>query len=177
MTREEKKQLVDELAEKFSNTEYFYITDSSGLNVAQTNALRRLCFEKGIEYRVVKNTLITKALERLETDYSPFNEKVLTGFSAVMFSPEVGNLPAKLIKEYRKSNKVEKPLLKGASIATSLFIGEENLETLSELKSREELIGEVIMLLQSPGRRLAGAITSGGGRIAAMVKGIAEKGE
>ncbi|MGF1534551.1 MAG: 50S ribosomal protein L10 [Bernardetiaceae bacterium] len=178
MTREEKHQLVAELTEKLKSTDYFYIADSSGMSVAQTNELRRLCYEKGIEYRVVKNALIWKALENLEGDYSEFKTKgVLKGFSGIMFSPEVGNAPAKLIKDYRKSKKSEKPLFKGASIASSLYIGEDQLDTLSELKSREELIGDVIMLIQSPGRRLAGALTSGGGRLAGAIKAIAEKGE
>src|SRR5690606_40846540 len=116
MNKQEKAQIIDDLAEKFANTTYFYITDASGLSVGKINSFRRMCFEKGIEYKVVKNTLIKKALERSETDYTPFNKQVLAGFSGVLFS-EVGNAPGKLIKEFRKKEKgVNKPILKGASI-------------------------------------------------------------
>lgn len=178
MTREEKIQLVDKLTDKLKNTDYFYIADASGMSVAQVNELRQMCFEKGIEYQVVKNSLIWKALENLDTDYAPFkDEGVLRGFSGIMFSPEVGNAPAKLIKDYRKKKKSEKPLFKGASIDASLYIGEDKLDTLSELKSKDELIGDIIMLIQSPARRLAGGLTSGGGRLAGAIKAIAEKGD
>lgn len=102
MTREDKAKLIEELVERFSANNNFYITDASGMSVAKTNALRKLCFDKGIEYRVVKNTLIQKALERMNTDYAPFDDEVLRGFSGVMFSGEDANAPAKLIKEYRK---------------------------------------------------------------------------
>lgn len=178
MTREEKHELVKELTEKLSETENFYIADASGFTVAQINDFRRMCFEKGVEYQVVKNSLIKKALANLDTeaDYTEFDEEVLRGFSGIMFS-ETGNTPAKIIKEYRKENGTEQPFFKGASIDAALYIGEDKLETLSNIKSREELIGDVIMLLQSPARRLVGAFTSGGGRLAGMVKGIAEKGE
>jgi large subunit ribosomal protein L10 len=174
MTKEEKIQLVDELTEKLSGTPYFYITDTAGLSVAQINAFRRLCFEKGIRYQVVKNSLIKKALERLDVDYTPVYD-CLKGSSGIMFGSEVGKAPAEVIKEFRKKFNSEKPLFKAASIDSSLFLGEESLETLATLKSREELIGEVVMLIQSPARRVVGAIKSGGGRVAAMVKGIAEK--
>lgn len=102
MKREEKAIVIDQLVEKFSSNDNFYITDASGMTVAETNSLRRLCFEKGIEYKVFKNTLIQKALERMDTDYAPFDESVLKGFSGVMFSGENSNLPAKTIKEFRK---------------------------------------------------------------------------
>jgi large subunit ribosomal protein L10 len=175
MTKEEKFKVVDELAERLSNTDYFYIADASGMTVEQTVALRRKCYEQGVGYKVVKNSLIKKALERLDADYATFNEEgVLRGFSAVLFS-ESGSAPARIIKDYRKETNAEKPLLKGASIEAALYIGDDQLETLSKLKSKEELIGEVIMLLQSPARRIVGAAKSGGGRLAGLVKGIAEK--
>ncbi|AFM04486.1 ribosomal protein L10 [Bernardetia litoralis DSM 6794] len=178
MNRDQKTQVVKDLVEKFSNSANFYLTDSSGMSVAQTNALRRACFDKGIEYRVAKNTLIRKALEQIEGDFEPLVEQgALKGFSAIMFSPETAKLPAQIIKDFRKKNKLEKPLFKAASVETALFIGEKQLNMLSEIKSKDEVLGEVIMLLQSPARTVTAAILSGGGRVAAMVKGIAEKGE
>ena len=176
MTKEDKIQLSAELSQKLAATNYFYIADSAGMTVAEINEFRRMCFDKGVEYKVVKNTLIKKALDKLDVDYSPFDE-VLKGFSGIMFSPETGNVPAKILKEFQKKNKTEKPAFKAASIDAGLYVGAEHLEALSTLKSKEEMIGEVIMLLQSPARNVVGAILSGGGRVAGMIKGIAEKGE
>ncbi|MGK7395939.1 MAG: 50S ribosomal protein L10 [Candidatus Cyclobacteriaceae bacterium M3_2C_046] len=176
MTRQEKTQVIEELVEKFSNTSFFYIADSSGLAVADINEFRKMCYEKGIEYRIVKNTLIQKALERLDTDYSPFNQKVLKGTSGIMFSPESNNLPAKIIKDFRKKG-FEKPLLKGASIDTALFIGHEQLDTLSSLKSKDELIGDIIGLLQSPAKNVLGALLSGKNKLAGIVKTLSDKEE
>src|SRR5258708_3907429 len=138
MTKEEKGKIIDGLAEKFSQNNHFYITDASGLTVAQVNALRRLCFKANVEYVVYKNTLIRKALERQKGNYEELF-KTLHGFSGVMFSKESGNAPAKVIKEYRKKQE-GKPGLKAASIESSIFIGDEHLNTLSELKSKNELI-------------------------------------
>lgn len=175
MTREEKAVVIEELVQKFSDNSHFYITDASGMSVADTNALRRLCFEKGIEYRVFKNTLIQKALERMDADYTPFNESVLKGFSGVMFSAENANAPAKLIKEFRKKSGGESPMLKGASIDTDLFIGEENLNTLSNLKSKAELIGEIIGLLQSPAKNVISGLQGAGGKLAGILKTLSER--
>ena len=175
MTREEKAQIIEELTEKFANHSHFYITDASGFTVEQVNNFRRLCFKSGVEYGVYKNTLIRKALERQEgTDFSPlFN--VLHGFSGVIFSKEAGNTPAKVIREFRK--KLEgRPVLKGASIDSSLFIGDENLIMLSELKSKNELIGEVISLLQSPAKNVVSALLSGKNTVAGLVKALEERG-
>jgi large subunit ribosomal protein L10 len=175
MTREEKAQIIEELSEKFANHAHFYITDATGFTVAQVNNFRRLCFKNGIEYRVYKNTLIRKALEKQEgTDFSPLFG-TLKGFSGVMFSKETGNLPAKVIKEFR--TKLEgKPVLKGASISADLFVGDENLNMLAELKSKNELIGDVIALLQSPAKNLISALTSGGGnKVAGLVKALEER--
>lgn len=175
MTREEKAIVIEELVQKFSNNDNFYITDASGMSVAQTNDLRRLCFEKGIEYNVFKNTLIQKALEQMDTDYTPFDESVLRGFSGVMFSGENANSPAKLIKEFRKKSGGESPVLKGASIDTDLFIGEENLNMLSNLKSKAELIGEVITLLQSPAKNVISGLQGSGGKLAGILKTLSER--
>lgn len=174
MTREEKAQIIEELAEKFANHAHFYITDATGFTVAQVNNFRRLCFKSGVEYRVYKNTLIRKALERQEgTDFSPLF-KTLHGFSGVIFSREVGNAPAKVIEEFRRKVK-DKPVLKGASIESALFIGDENLRTLAELKSKNELIGDVIALLQSPAKNVISALLSGKHTVAGLVKALEER--
>ncbi|MBL7877876.1 MAG: 50S ribosomal protein L10 [Cyclobacteriaceae bacterium] len=173
MTREEKGQIIEELTEKFSQNNHFYITDASGLTVAQINAFRRLCFKAGIEYRVYKNTLIRKALEKQEGNYEDLF-KTLHGFSGVIFSKEAGNAPAKVIQEYR--TKLEgKPAFKAASIESSLFIGEEHLATLGELKSKNELIGEIISLLQSPAKNVLSALLSGKNTVAGLVKALEER--
>jgi large subunit ribosomal protein L10 len=175
MTRDEKAQIIEELSQKFADHAHFYITDAGGLTVAQINAFRRLCFKSGIEYKVYKNTLIRKALERQEgADYSPIFG-TLHGFSGVLFSKEAGNLPARVIKEFRK--KLEgKPVLKAASIDSDFFIGEENLNTLSDLKSKNELIGEVISILQSPAKNVLSALLSGKHTVAGLVKALEERG-
>lgn len=173
MTKEEKAVIIDELSEKFSQHSHFYITDASGLTVGQINAFRRLCFHAGVEYGVYKNTLIRKALEK----QGSANEdlfKVLQGFSGVIFSKEAGNAPAKVIRDYRKGAE-GKPLLKAASIDTSLFFGEENLNMLSELKSKNELIGEIISLLQSPAKNVVSALLSGKNTVAGLVKALEER--
>jgi large subunit ribosomal protein L10 len=174
MTREEKAQIIEELAGKFANNTHFYITDATGFTVAQVNNFRRLCFKSGIEYRVYKNTLIQKALERQEgTDFSPLF-KVLHGFSGVIFSKESGNVPAKVIREFRKKLQ-GKPVLKGASIDSDLYIGDENLNMLADLKSKNELIGDVIALLQSPAKNVISALQSGKHTVAGLVKALEER--
>ncbi len=173
MTREEKGQIIDALAEKFSQHNHFYITDASGLSVAQVNAFRRLCFNAGIEYGVYKNTLIRKALEKQDGNYEELFG-TLHGFSGVLFSKESGNTPARVIKEYRKKLQ-GKPGLKAASIESALFIGEEHLDTLSELKSKNELIGEIISLLQSPAKNVLSALLSGKNTVAGLVKALEER--
>jgi large subunit ribosomal protein L10 len=176
MTREEKAQIIEELSQKFADNAHFYITDASGLTVAQVNAFRRLCFKSGVEYRVYKNTLIQKALEKQEgADFSPLFG-VLKGFSGVIFSKEAGNVPAKVIKEYQ--TKLEgKPGFKGASIGSDLYIGKENLNLLSELKSKNELIGDVIAMLQSPAKNVISALLSGKNTVAGLVKALEERGK
>jgi large subunit ribosomal protein L10 len=169
MTREEKAQIIEELADKFANHAHFYITDATGFTVAQVNTFRRLCFKNGVEYRVYKNTMIQKALERQEgTDFSPLY-KTLTGFSGVIFSKEHGNVPAKVIQEFR-IKMAGKPVLKAASVASDLFVGDENLKMLADLKSKNELIGDIIGLLQSPAKNVISALQSGKHTIAGLVK-------
>jgi large subunit ribosomal protein L10 len=175
MTREEKAQIIDELSAKFADNTHFYITDASGFTVEQVNNFRRLCYKSGIEYRVYKNTLIRKALEKREgVDYAPLFA-TLKGFSGVMFSKESANVPARIIQEFRR--KLEgKPVLKAASIDSDLFIGDENVKVLSELKSKNELIGEVISLLQSPAKNVLSALLSGKHTVAGLVKALEERG-
>ena len=176
MNREEKAQVIEELVERFNNHNFFYITDASGLSVAEVNDFRRMCFEKGVEYKVFKNTLIKKALDQVETDYSDFeSNNVLKGFSGILFSTENGNLPAKVITEYRKKFKGTIPILKGASIDNELYFGDEQLATLSKLKSKNELIGEIITLLQSPAKNVISALQSGEQKLAGVVKTLSEK--
>ena len=173
MTREEKAQKIDELAEKFSQNTHFYITDASGLTVAQINAFRRICFQSGIEYRVYKNTLIRKALEKQEGNFEEMFQ-VLHGFSGVIFSKEAGNIPAKAIKGYQLKL-AGKPVLKAASIDASIFIGAEHLNSLSEMKSKNELIGDIISLLQSPAKNVLSGLLSGKNKLAGLVKTLEER--
>lgn len=174
MTRQEKANIIEALTEKFNSNPHFYITDASGLSVAQVNAFRKVCFDRGVEYGVYKNTLIKKALSNVEGDFSGLDES-LKGFTGVVFSNETANLPAKVITEYRKKQGAKKPLLKAASIDKDFFIGEENLKMLSELKSREELIGEVVALLQSPAKNVISALQSGKHTIGGLVKALSER--
>ncbi|WP_299822771.1 50S ribosomal protein L10 [uncultured Pontibacter sp.] len=173
MTREEKEIIVKDLSEKLANTNYFYITDATTMTVASVNAFRRLAFDRGIEYKVYKNTLIKKALETLEADTTEL-EGVLKGASGILFSTEAGNAPAKLIKDFRKKGN-QLPLLKGAYIDAGLYVGDEQLDALTKIKSKEELIGEIIGLLQSPAKNVVSALQSSGGKLAGILKTLSEK--
>ena len=175
MKREEKGTIISELTEKFQSFPSFYITEANGMTVAEVNDLRRKCFERGIEYKVVKNSFIKKALEPIEGDFSPLNDTALQGQSALMFHPENQKAPAQLIKEFRRTN--DKLQLKGASISGSLFIGADQLDALIALKSREELIGEIIGLLQSPAKNVISALQGGGNKLAGILKTLSEREE
>ncbi len=177
MTKQEKTEVIGEIAQRFSENKNFYFANASGLSVAEINDFRRICFEKGVEYNVYKNTLIKKALETLDTDYSSFDDTVLKGFTGIIFSKENGNLPAKVIKQFRKAGGGDKPILKGASIDTDLFIGNDQLDALSKLKSKFELIGDVIMLLQSPVKNVISALQSGQNNLAGVLKTLSEREE
>ncbi len=172
-TREEKYQIIESLTEKLKNSDIIYLADTSDLNVETINDLRRLCFRRNVSLEVVKNTLLKKAIEKSEKDLSPLYG-VMVGATSVMIS-DTGNVPAKLIKEFRKSKKSEKPLFKGAYIEEAIFVGEEQLETLANIKSREELIGDLIGLLQSPAKNVISSLQSGGNTIAGLVKTLSEK--
>ena len=172
MRKEQKTQAIEELTEKFSNAPFFYVTDSSALTVEQVNNLRGKCYEKGVEMKVVKNTLTKKALESIEgIDYSELYE-ALKGPTALMFS-STANVPAKIIEEFRKSH--DKPVLKAAYIDSSIYIGDDQVKALASLKSKEELIGEVILLLQSPAKNVISALSSGGNKLAGLVKALQER--
>jgi large subunit ribosomal protein L10 len=173
MNKQEKNETIELLREKFDNSQYIYFTDASAMTVEQVNKLRRMCFQQGIEMTVVKNTLAKKAMERLgeERRFAPVF-KALEGPTAILLT-NTANAPAKLIKEFRKDG--TKPGFKAAYIDTDVFFGEESLETLIALKSKEELIGEVILLLQSPAKNVISALKSGGQTIAGLVKTLQER--
>ncbi|MFM8432114.1 MAG: 50S ribosomal protein L10 [Bacteroidota bacterium] len=173
MKREEKDVIIGEIAELLAQYPNVYVTDTSALTVEKTNQLRRLCFSKGVKMLVAKNTLIRKAMERQEGGSYTDLFSSLKGTSALMFC-ETGNLPAKLIKEFRKSGS-EKPLIKGAYIDTAIFLGDNQLDTLAAIKSKNELIGDIIALLQSPARNVVSALQSSGGKLAGIVKTLSER--
>lgn len=173
MTKEQKTEYIDELAVKLADSGVLYLTDTSGLNVETVNTLRRRCFSNKIELKVVKNTLLRKAMEKVEDkDYTELFGQ-LKGATSLMFS-EVGNAPAKLIKDFRKKN--DKPLLKGAYIQESIYTGDDQLDFLVALKSKDELIADVIALLQSPAKNVISGLSSGGGKLAGIIKTLQEKG-
>ena len=174
MTRQDKAQLISDLTEKFKGTDHFYIADTSGLTVAEINKFREMCFNKGVEYKLVKNTLIKKALENVDGDFSSLDE-VLKGTSGIMFVNEIANAPAKIITEFKKKDSKDRPKFKAASIDSDLFIGEDQLGALASLKSKQELIGDVISLLQSPAKNVLTLLQSGEHKLAGIVKTLSER--
>ncbi|WP_460218104.1 50S ribosomal protein L10 [Psychroserpens sp. MEBiC05023] len=171
MTREEKSQVIEELTAQLADNTNIYLADISGLNAGNTSDLRRACFKANVTLNVVKNTLLTKAMEASDKDFGEL-PTVLKGNTSVMYS-ETGNAPAKVIKNFRK--KSEKPLLKGAFIEEAIYIGDDQLDMLVDIKSKEELIGEIVGLLQSPAKNVISALKSGGGTIAGIIKTLSEK--
>ena len=176
MTRAEKTAAIEDLKDKFSNSSFFYLTDSSTLTVEQVTKLRRMCFEKGVEMKVVKNTLAQKALESApeEKGYAALFD-ALKGPTAIMFT-ETANVPARIIEEFR-DKKLEKPALKAAYIDTAVYIGDNQIEVLKSLKSKEELIGEIITILQSPAKNVVSALKSGGSTLSGLLKALGEREE
>ena len=172
MRKEDKNQLIDTLTEELKATNYLYITDISDMNVANTNRLRRLCFKRDVKLIVVKNTLLRKAMEGTGKDYSGVFPE-LKEQSSVFFVGENYKVPAKLIKDFRK--KGAKPALKVAYVDESVFVGDDQLDVLQNLKGKNELIGEVIGLLQSPIQKLLGQLSSGGTTIAGVLKTLEER--
>jgi len=171
MTREEKNQAIEELTGVLNDAATLYVADISGLNALQTSTLRRLCHQRGVKLSVVKNTLLHKAMEKSDKAFDDLYE-TLKGNTSIMLS-DTGNVPAKLIKEFRK--KQEKPILKGAYIEEAIYVGDDQLEALSSIKSKEELIGDIITLLQSPAKNVVSALQSSGGTIAGLLKTLEER--
>lgn len=172
MIREDKNVIIDRLSEQINQYPHFYLADTSTLNAAKTSSLRRKCFEKDIKLVVVKNTLLKKALEKCEkADFSPIFDS-LKGSTSIMFS-EVGNVPAKLIKDFRKTS--DRPVLKAAFVEESFYVGDNQLDALATLKSKNELIADVIALLQSPVKKVVSQLQSAPNTLAGVVKTLSER--
>ena len=172
MTREEKNQLIEDLTAALESTATVYITDIAGLDAENTSNLRRACHKADIKMTVVKNALLKKAMERSTKDFGALSD-VLKGNSSIMMA-EAGNAPAKLIKEFRK--KSPKPILKGAYVEEAIFIGDTQLDALTSLKSKNELIGDVILLLQSPIKNVVSGLQAGSGQtVAGLIKALEER--
>jgi large subunit ribosomal protein L10 len=171
MNKQEKNEMIAILDGMLKENNNFYLADISGLTAEENSALRRLCFKRDVSLQVVKNTLLKKAFEKNDADFSELYD-VLVGNTSIM-QAEAGNSPAKIIKEFRKKN--EKPILKAAHVEESLYIGDENLSALADLKSKDELIGDIITLLQSPAKNVISALKSGGNQLSGIVKTLQEK--
>ncbi|NVK53940.1 MAG: 50S ribosomal protein L10 [Flavobacteriaceae bacterium] len=171
MTREEKSQVIQDLTAKLADTNTIYLADISGLDALATSNLRRACFKANVKLAVVKNTLLTKAMEASDKDFGEL-PSVLKGNTSIMIS-EAGNAPAKVIKEFRKKSK--KPLLKGAFVEEAIYVGDDQLDALVNIKSREELIGDIITLLQSPAKNVVSALQSGGNKLSGILSTLSEK--
>jgi large subunit ribosomal protein L10 len=171
MTREEKLIVIEDLTAQLAENSTIYLADISGLDATTTSNLRRACFKANVKLSVVKNTLLAKAMEASEKDFGELPE-VLKGNTSLMFA-EAGNGPAKLIKTFRK--KSDRPLLKGAFVEEAVFVGDDKLDTLVSIKSKEEMIGEIIGLLQSPAKNVISGLKSGGGKLAGILKTLSEK--
>jgi len=171
MTREEKSQVIENLTAQLTDNPIIYLADISGLDAGATSNLRRACFKAGIKLAVVKNTLLKKAMENSDKEFGQLTD-TLKGNTSLLFS-ETGNGPAKVIKEFRK--KSDKPLLKGAFIEEAIYVGDDQLDTLVDIKSKEELIGDIISLLQSPAKNVISALKSGGNTLSGLVKTLSER--
>ena len=171
MTREEKSKVIEALTAELAQSSNFYLTDLSGLDAVMTSNLRRACFKANVKLSVVKNTLLEKAMEASEKDFGEL-PSTLKGNTSVMYS-ETGNAPAKVIKAFRK--KSQKPFLKGAYIEETIYIGDDQLDLLVDIKSKEELIGEIIGLLQSPAKNVVSALQSSGGKLSGIIKTLSQK--
>lgn len=171
MTREEKATVIEDLKTQLGENSTIYLADISGLDAMTTSDLRRACFKANIKLSVVKNTLLAKAMEASEKEFGELSD-VLIGNTSLMFS-ETGNAPAKLIKNFRR--KADKPILKGAFIEEAIFVGDDKLETLVGIKSKEEVIGDIIGLLQSPVKNVISGLKSGGGKLSGILKTLSER--
>ncbi len=173
MRKEDKKVLINSLTEKLKENDNFYVTDISTLNAEDTSNLRRMCFKNNITMQVVKNTLLKQAMKNVDREYDELYG-TLKGNTALMFT-ESGSAPAKLIKKYRK--KSQYPILKGAFIEETTYLGDDMLDFLSAIKSRTELIADIVALLQSPAKNVISALQSGGGKLSGILKTLSEKSE
>ena len=173
MTREEKSIVIEDLTAQLTDNSVVYLADISGLDAGTTSNLRRACFKANVKLAVVKNTLLAKAMEASDKEFGDL-PSVLKGNTSIMFS-ETGNAPAKVIKEFRKKN--DKPLLKGAFVEEAVYVGDDYLDALVNIKSKEEVIGDIVGLLQSPAKNVISALKSGGGKIAGILKTLSEKEE
>lgn len=174
MKRSEKQAIIDNLVQEINSYNHFYLADIAELDAVKTSELRRNCFQKDIKLIVVKNTLLKKALEASEKNADELFD-VLKGNTSLMFC-ETGNVPAKLISDFRKKNKkLQKPVFKAAYVEESIYVGEDQLEVLVNVKSKEELIGDVIALLQSPAKNVVSALQSSGQTIVGVLKTLSEK--
>jgi len=171
MRKAEKNDIINDIASKIREYGHFYVTDTTGLKAGATSNLRRLCFNRKVKMVVVKNTLFKKAIEQSGRNIVGLDE-ALKGTSAILFS-DTGNLPAKLIKDFRKKASI--PVFKGAFVEESVYLGESQLDALENIKSKEELIGDLIALLQSPMKNVIGALQSGGTTIHGILKTLGEK--
>jgi len=172
MNREEKAQYIDDLAAELSAATILYLTDTADLTVETINNLRRRCFQSNISLKVVKNTLLKKAMDRVKGKNYGELTTLLKGSTSIMISQEA-NAPARLIQEFRKKN--QKPILKGAYIEEAIFVGDNQLVTLESMKSKEELIGEIVGLLQSPAKNVLSGLKGAGGKIAGILKTLEER--
>lgn len=173
MTREEKSKVIEDITAKLAETPSIYLADISGLDAGSTTALRRACFKADVKLMVVKNTLLAKAMEASDKEFEELNT-TLVGNTSIMLS-ETGNAPAKIIKNFRKKN--DKPVLKGAYVEEAVYIGDENLEALVNIKSKEEVIGDIVGLLQSPAKNVISALKSSGQTLSGVLKTLSEKTE
>lgn len=171
MTREEKATVIQDLTVQLGSSPVIYLADISGLNASSTSDLRRACFKANIKLAVVKNTLLAKAMEASEREFGEL-PGILKGNTSLMIS-DTGNAPAKLIKTFRK--KSDRPLLKGAFIEEAIYIGDDKLDALISIKSREEMIGDIVALLQSPAKNVISGLKSGGGKLAGILKTLSDK--
>ena len=171
MTRQEKNDAIENLKEALVGVKTLYLADIEGLNASQTSDLRRACFKENIKLQVVKNTLLAKAMEASTHDFGELTG-ILKGNTSLMFS-DTGNAPAKVIKNFRK--KSDKPILKGAFIEESIYIGDDQIDALVAIKSKDELIGEIISLLQSPAKNVISALQSGGGKLSGILQTLSER--
>ena len=173
MDRNQKSAVVESIVNEINNYSHFYVTDISGLNAEDTSKLRRQCHKSDVKLLVVKNTLLKLALDSVEGEFEGLKD-VLKSSTSVMFS-NTGNAPAKLIKSFAKDNSLKKPELKGAYVEESVYLGAESLEALVNIKSKEELIGDIVSLLQSPAKNVVSALQSGGNILSGVLKTLGDK--